>query len=85
MRAEVGVSAVGNVEAAALELVALGGVGLDGGQPRRLEHLNDGLDIMGSDELRIEDGSEGTEVEGACVLLGARRRGSSAWGCTWPP
>ncbi len=31
VRAEVGVGAVRNIEAAALELSALGGVGLDGG------------------------------------------------------
>ncbi len=70
VRAEVGVSAVRDIEAAALELVALGGVGLDGGQPGRLEDLNDSLDLMGCEEGRVEDGSEGAKVEGACMLLG---------------
>ncbi len=76
VRAEVGVGAVVDIDAAAVELDALGGVRLDRWQVGRLEDLNDGLDVMRGEELRIEDGSEGAEVERASVLLG---RGEDDW------
>ena len=63
VRAEVRGRAVEDVEAIALELVSLGGVRLYGGQPGRVEDLDEGGDVGGGEEGRVEDGGEGTEVE----------------------
>lgn len=43
---EVGGAAVENVEAVALEFVALRGVGVDAWEPRSVEHLYEGADGM---------------------------------------
>ena len=72
MGAEVGGCAVEDVEAIALELVALCGVRLDGGEPGRVEDLDEGLDAVRGQEGGVEDGGEGAEVERAGVLLGGR-------------
>ena len=69
MGAEVCGCAVEDVEAIALELVALGGVCLDGGEPWCIEDLDEGLDVMRGEEGGVEDGREGAEVECAGALL----------------
>ena len=48
--AEVGGGAVEDVEAVALELVALRSVRLDGGQPGGVEDLDEGGDVVGGEE-----------------------------------
>ena len=69
MGTEVCGCAVEDVEAIALELVALGSVRLDGGEPWCVEDLDEGLDVMRREEGGVEDGREGAEVECAGALL----------------
>ena len=70
MRAEVCGCAVEDVEAIALELVSLGGVGLYGGQPGRVEDLDEGGDLVAGEKGGVEDCGEGAEEQGAGALLG---------------
>lgn len=72
MGTEVGGGAVEDIETIALELVALRGVRLDGWEPWRIKHLDEGLYVVGREEGRIEDGGERPEVECACLVLGGR-------------
>ena len=70
VRAEVRGRAVEDVEAIALELVSLGGVRLDRGQPGRVEDLDEGGDLVAGEKGGVEDCGEGAEEQGAGALLG---------------
>ncbi|OBZ71417.1 hypothetical protein A0H81_08980 [Grifola frondosa] len=61
MRTEVCGCRVDDVEAVGLEVDALLCVGVDGGEPGRVEDLHEGRDGVVGEEGRVEDGGEGAE------------------------
>ena len=70
MRLQVRRGAVHDIKTIALEVDALFCVGVDGGEPGSVEHLDEGGDVGLGEEDRVEDGGEGPEVECACLLAG---------------
>lgn len=73
MRLQIRRRRIEDVEAEALELDAVLGVGVDGGEPGGVEDLHERGDVVRGEERGVEDRGEGAEVERAGVRRGGGR------------